>query len=93
MKNRRIYGVWGRNLGVRAENWPEYPQIVIYRSPKISHASYVAFDPKTAKSKMAASGYFENNRFLTSNPIIKCDMSFLTNFGAWNPFLNLKLQF
>ena len=49
MKNRRIYGVWGRNLGVRAENFPEYPQIVIYRSSKISHESYVAFGKNTAK--------------------------------------------
>ena len=29
---------------------------------------------------------------LTSSPIIKCDMSFQTNFGARNLFLDLKLQ-
>ena len=29
--------------------------------------------------------------FLTS-PMSKCDMSFLTHFGAWNPFLGLRLQ-
>ena len=42
--------------------------------------------------KMAASGYFEKNRLLTSNPIIKCDVSILTIFEAWNPFMDLKLQ-
>ena len=26
------------------------------------------------------------------NPIIKCNISFLTHFVAWNQFLNLKLQ-
>ena len=46
MKNRRIDWVWGINLGVRTEN---YPQIEIYRSPKISHESYVAFDLKRQK--------------------------------------------
>ena len=40
------------------------------------------------KSKMAA----KKKRFLTINPIIKCDMCFLTNFGVWNLFLYLKLQ-
>ena len=49
MKNRCIYRVWDINLGVRGENWPEYPQIVIYRSAKISHESYVAFGQKTTK--------------------------------------------
>ena len=52
MKNRHIYWVRGRNLGVRAENWPEYPQIVIYLSQKdskIVHESYVALGRKTAK--------------------------------------------
>ena len=47
---------------------------------------------KRQKYKMAASGCYEKNRFLTSNPIIKCDTSFLTNLGAWNTFLDLKLQ-
>ena len=51
MKNRRIYWVWDINLGVGAENCPDYPQIVIYRSPKIFHKSYVGFGQK---SKMAA---------------------------------------
>ena len=60
MQNRRISWVWGRNLGVIAENWHEYP---LYRSPKILHESYVAFGRKTAK--------IEKNRFLTSNTIIK----------------------
>ena len=46
---------------------------------------------KRQKSKIAASGYFIKKRFLTSNPIIKCDVSFLTDFGAWNPF-DLKLH-
>ena len=50
MKNRRIYGMWGRNLGVRVENWPEYPQVVIYRSPKIVHESYVTFGKKNCKN-------------------------------------------
>ena len=49
IKNRRIYWVCGKNLGVRAENWPEYPQIVICRSLKIVHESYVAFGRKPAK--------------------------------------------
>ena len=40
------------------------------------------------KSKMAT----RKNRFLTNNPIIKCDMCFLTNLGVWNLFLYLKLQ-
>ena len=83
--------MWGRNVGVRAENLTEYPQIAIYPSPKIPNKSYVAFGQKRKKSKMAASEYFEKRRFLNSNPIIKCDMSFLTNFGAWNPFLDLNL--
>ena len=47
--NLVIYRVWGRNLGIRAENLPEYLQIVIYHSPKISHESYVALSKKTAK--------------------------------------------
>ena len=80
--------MWGIILGVRAENWPEYPQIVIYRSPKISHESSVAFGQKTAK--IQASGYFEKNRFSTSDPIIKCDMSFLTIFVAWSPIRGVQ---
>ena len=55
----KIYWVWGRNLGVQGEKWPEYPQMVIYRSPKISHESYVAFGQKRQKAKMAAGRYFE----------------------------------
>ena len=41
---------------------------------------------------MVVSRHFEKTMFLTNNPIIKCDMSFLTNFRAWNPFLNFLLQ-
>ena len=37
---------------------------------------------KRQKSKMAASGYFDFFFFFTSNPIIKCDMSF---FGGVEP--------
>ena len=44
MKNRRV--------GVRGENWPQYPQIVKYRTPKIYHESYVAFGQTRQKSKM-----------------------------------------
>ena len=36
-------------MGVRAENWLEYPRIVIYCSPEISHESYVKFGKKTAE--------------------------------------------
>ena len=91
-QNRRIYWVWGRNVGVRAENWPGYPQMVIYRSPKISHESYVALGKKTAKIQDCRQKIFWKNSFLTSNPIIECDMSFLTIFGAWNQLVDLKLQ-
>ena len=31
-------------------------------------------------------------RFNFNNPMIKCDMSFLANFGVCNPFQDLKLQ-
>ena len=41
---------------------------------------------------MAASGLLQD-RFLTNDPIIDCDMSFLTILGAWNPLLDLELQF
>ena len=76
-------------MGVRAENWPEYPQIVIYRSPKISHeSSYVVFGQKTAKIQDDRQWILKTTRLLTSNPIIKCD-----NFGAWNPFLDFKLHY
>ena len=53
--------MWSKNVGVRAENWPEYLQIAIYRSPKIPHESCVAFGQKRQKSKMATSGYFDKN--------------------------------
>ena len=56
------------------------------------YASYVAFGRKRQKSKMAVTRHFEKTIFLTKNPIIKCAMSLLTNFEAWNPFLDLRLQ-
>ena len=41
--------MWGRHLGVRAENLSQYPHLVIYRSLKISHEYLVAFGKKTVK--------------------------------------------
>ena len=35
---------------------------------------------------------FEQDRCLTNDPVINCDMSFLTSLGAWNPLLDLELQ-
>ena len=35
---------------------------------------------------------FEQDRFLTNDPVINCDMSFLTSLWARNPFLDLELQ-
>ena len=51
------------------------------------------FCKKQQESKMATSGQIEEKQFSTNSPIIKCDISFLTNFATWNLFLDLKLQF
>ena len=86
MKNLRIYtGSRGLNLGVRAENLPEYSQIAIYRSPKTFHITCLAFGQKRQKFKMDASGYLKKS-FSTNNPIFKCHISFLDDFRPWNPF-------
>ena len=45
---------------------------------------------KRQKSEMAPASI--KKKKLTSNPIIKCDMSFLTFFWAWNLLLDFKLQ-
>ena len=60
--------MWGGNLGVRAENWPEYHQIVIYRSPKILHESSVAFDKKRKNPRWPPADILKKKRFLTSRP-------------------------
>ena len=56
------------------------------------YESNVAFGKKTAKIEDGRHRHFEKKIFLANNLIIKCDMSFLTNIGAWNPFLDLRLQ-
>ena len=35
---------------------------------------------------------FKQNICLTNNPLNNCDMSFLTHFGACDPFLDIKVQ-
>ena len=40
---------------------------------------------------MAASGALQD-RFFSNDPMINCDLSFLTSLGAWNPRLDLELQ-
>ena len=35
---------------------------------------------------------FEQNRFLSVKSIIKCNKTFLTNFGMYNPSLFINLQ-
>ena len=42
--------------------------------------SPLGFKKKWVKSEMAAGSHFEKNK-TTKNLVIKCDMSFLTNFG------------
>ena len=53
--------------------------------------------PKTTKILDGRLRPIEQNIFSTNNPIINCDYYvtlFLTNFNAWNPFLdrNVELQ-
>ena len=47
---------------------------------------------KTTKIEDGRQQPFEQARFLTNDHVVNCDMSFLTNLGAWNPLLDLKLQ-
>ena len=81
--------MWGRILGVGAENWLKKTYIALLKF----HMNPLSRLVKNGKNpKWPPTNILKKKRFLTSNPTIKCDMSFLAIFGAWNPLLDLKLQ-
>ena len=56
---------------------------------------YVAVDQKRQTIQDGRQRMFEQNIFLTNNPIINCNMSYLINFEHFEhftPFLDPKLQ-